>query len=264
MRSIVIPALLAGLLSSFYVAPAYAQASAAAPESAQATSNDPPPSAESTGAPETTTPPPASPTPATDAAPAASPTAAPGAPAPCCTLVDGTFLDLEIAEPLSSKTAQRGQRFKLRLAKPASVDGVVVLPAGLEGVGEVVHAERARGAGKAGELILAARYIVGPQGEIRLRGFKLGTRGSGESRTTAAFWIPLGFLVRGGEVEIPAGAGAHAKLAGAQTLKPAPAPVTLSSETSTATASGTNPPDATHDQEAESGGSASGKDSPNH
>lgn len=229
MRSIAIPALLAGLLSSFCVAPAYAQASAAAPEPAQVASNDPPSSAEPTGAPETAAQPPASAAPATDAAPAASPTAAPGASGPCCTLVDGTFLDLEIAEPLSSKTAMRGQRFKLRLAKPASVDGVVVLPAGLEGVGEVIHAARARGGGKPGELLVAARFLNGPDRQIPLRGLKLG--GRGQDTTTTALGVaialgPVGFFVRGGEIEIPVGAAANAKLAGTQSFAPSAPPAT--------------------------------------
>lgn len=137
----------------------------------------------------------------------------------CCVLADGTVVELEIAEPLSTKTAQRGQRFKLRLASAVRIGDAVALPAGIEGVGEVVHADRARAAGKPGELLLAARTLNGPNGEIKLRGFKFG--GSGENRTTAAFWIPLGFFVRGGQVEVPAGARAHAKLAGAHTVPPA-------------------------------------------
>lgn len=136
----------------------------------------------------------------------------------CCVLADGTVVELEIAEPLSTKTAQRGQRFKLRLASSVRIGDAVALPAGIEGVGEVVHADRARAAGKPGELLLAARTLNGPNGEIKLRGFKFG--GSGENRTTAAFWIPLGFFVRGGQVEVPAGARAHAKLAGAYTVPP--------------------------------------------
>ncbi len=141
--------------------------------------------------------------------------------AACCTLADGTIVELEIAEPLSTKTAQRGQRFKLRLATPLYAGETLVLPAGIEGVGEIVHADRARAAGNPGELLLAARTLSGPDGEIKLRGFKFG--GSGENRTTAAFWIPLGFFVRGGQVEVPVGARAHAKLSGAHAFSGAAA-----------------------------------------
>lgn len=146
----------------------------------------------------------------------------------CCALPDGTIVELEIAEPISSKTAQRGQRFKLTLASPLYAGEVMLLPAGTEGVGEVVHADRARAAGKPGELLLTGRSLAGPDGEIKLRGFRIG--GSGENRAMAAFWIPLGFLIRGGQIEIPTGARAHAKLAGPHRIRPstvattAPAP----------------------------------------
>ncbi len=176
---------------------------------------------------------------------AAVPDATPAAVQACCNVPDGTIVELEIAEPISSKTAQRGQRFKLRLVTPLYAGETLVLPAGTEGVGEVVHADRARAAGKPGELLLAGRSLNGPNGEIKLRGFRLG--GSGENRTVAAFWIPLGFLVRGGQIEIPIGARAHAKLAGPHLLTPslstsAAAPAVATEATTSATPSSTSAP----------------------
>lgn len=153
-------------------------------------------------------------------APAAAATAA----GPCCTLPDGSPVQLEVVGPISSKTALRGQTFALRLAQPLSTAEGVLVPAGTEGVGEVIHAERSRGGGKAGELILAARYLQGPDGPIKLRGMKLG--GSGSDKTGAAIGasliLPLGGFVRGTEIEIPAGTPANAKLAGAIHLPPLP------------------------------------------
>lgn len=153
--------------------------------------------------------------PATAPAPSL-PTATPPAPI-CCALPDGTLVELAIGEPLTSKTAQRGQRFKLLLAEPLRLGDTVVLPAGTEGVGEVIHADRARAAGKPGELLLAARFLQGPDGEIKLRGMKLG--GSGKDHGNAAMAVatalgPVGFFVRGGQIEIETGTRAHAKLAG--------------------------------------------------
>jgi hypothetical protein len=165
-------------------------------------------------------------------APAAGPEATtPATPTSlCCALPDGTLVELAIGEPLSSKTAQRGQRFKLVLAEPLRLGDTVLVPAGTEGVGEVVHAERARGGGKAGELILAARFIEGPGGEIKLRGMKLGGIGKDNrdaanglligTAVAAPILAPVAFLVRGGQIEIPAGTRAHAKLAGALQLPP--------------------------------------------
>ena len=63
---------------------------------------------------------------------------------PCCTLSDGSPVQLEVVGPISSKTALRGQTFALRLAQPLSTAEGVLLPAGTEGVGEVIHAERSR------------------------------------------------------------------------------------------------------------------------
>jgi hypothetical protein len=141
--------------------------------------------------------------------------------APCCVLADGTLVQIEVAETLNTKTVQRGQRFPLRLVEPVYAGGTLVLPVGTEGEGEVVHAEHARMAGKAGELILAARFLRTPSGDLPLRGMKLG--GAGKSHADAAFWVPLvGFVINGGEVEVPAGTRAQAKLAGQATLPPVP------------------------------------------
>lgn len=146
-----------------------------------------------------------------------APTSAAADTGPCCVLPDGSLVRIEIAEALSSKTAQRGQIFKLRLLQPLAAPEGGLLPVGTEGVGEVVHAERSRGGGKAGELILAARHLEGPDGPIKLRGMKLG--GSGSNKTGAAIVaslvLPLGGFVRGSEIEIPLGTNAVAKLAGA-------------------------------------------------
>ncbi len=152
----------------------------------------------------------------------APPAAAAATPGPCCALPDGSQVQLEVVDPISSKTALRGQTFALRLAHPLRTAEGVLLPAGTAGAGEVIHAERSRGGGKAGELILAARYLQGPDGPIKLRGMKLG--GSGSDKTGAAMGasliLPLGGFVRGTEIEIPAGTAASAKLAGAIRLPP--------------------------------------------
>ncbi len=74
-------------------------------------------------------------------------------------------------------------------------------------------------------MTLAARYVQGPDGPIKLRGMKLG--GSGSDKTGAAMGasliLPLGGFIRGAEIEIPAGTPASAKLAGAIRLPPMPA-----------------------------------------
>lgn len=160
-------------------------------------------------------------TPAVATASTPAPQSTPQA-AACCVLADGTLVQIEVAETLNTKTVQRGQRFPLRLVEAVYAGDALVLPVGTEGEGEVVHAERARMAGKAGELILAARFLRTPSGDLPLRGMKLG--GAGKSHADAAFWVPLvGFVINGGQVEVPAGTRAQAKLAGQATLPPAAA-----------------------------------------
>ena len=59
-----------------------------------------------------------------------------------------------------------------------------VVPAGTRGRGWVIHADKARFGGKAGELLLGARYLKLGDVEIPLRSMKLGAR---PPRTTAGW-----------------------------------------------------------------------------
>jgi hypothetical protein len=81
-----------------------------------------------------------------------------------------------------------------------------------------VHAARAGFAGRAGELILAARYLDHSGTRVPLRSLRFGQ--SGEDRAVAAFVasslvLPLGFMMAGGHFEVPAGTRAIAKVAAA-------------------------------------------------
>lgn len=141
----------------------------------------------------------------------------------CCRLVDGTPVAIEVLEPLNSSLLKRGDKFKLRLAEPVLIDGQTVLTADVEGMGEVIHAEKSRGGGKAGELLIAARYLDHRGLQIRLRGLKMG--GSGKDNTGAALATsfalgPFAHFVHGREIVIPAGTLAQAKIAGDIALPP--------------------------------------------
>jgi hypothetical protein len=149
-------------------------------------------------------------------------TVAPGA----ITLADGTLVEIATDTLVTSATAQRQDRFPIRLTQPITVDGRVAVPAGTMGEGQVVHAEKARGGGRAGELILAARFLTVGDQRVALRGFRFGAM-TGEGQGAAAMVAlvvagPLTFLVRGGNIEVPAGTLATARVAGATTLNAAP------------------------------------------
>lgn len=129
----------------------------------------------------------------------------------------GTLVDFEIVDPLSSKTSKVGDRFQIRTVRPVGVDEQIIIPVGTVGVGEVIHAAKARAAGKPGELILVARYLALGERQVPLKGFHFGQ--SGDSKRTEAFLLsstiaaPLGFLVVGGQVDVAPGSPGHAKLA---------------------------------------------------
>lgn len=163
---------------------------------------------------------------------AATTTPAPDAPTAPAAAADrrqvpaGTELVFEMVDSLSSKTSQRGDRFSLRLLEPLVLDGQLLIPAGTLAVGEVVHADRARAGGQAGELILAARYLDWDGRQLPLKSFRAGV---GRSRTNAAVGVMVaagvaGFLVRGGQLEIAAGSPISATLREAVELPVLPMP----------------------------------------
>lgn len=151
--------------------------------------------------------------------------------APCCTVPARTVIEIEITDTVNSKTNSSRDSFAFRLAEPLAVDGRVLVPAGTPGVGEVVHAARARAGGKAGELILAARYLEHNGTRIPLRSLRYGpSQGRDNSGSVmagamvAAATIPMasmiGYLIAGGEVNVPAGTRANAQTAAELVLAP--------------------------------------------
>ncbi len=145
--------------------------------------------------------------------------------APC--LRAGTVIELELAEAVSSLRNQRGDRYALRTVAPLVIDGQVVAPAGLEVEGAVVHANKSRSGGQAGELLLAARRFEVDGRVVGLKGMKLGASGRDRSNEAlaASFVIgPFAMFMRGKEIEIPVGTAAHAKVAGDVSFAGPPAP----------------------------------------
>lgn len=168
---------------------------------------------------------------AAPAPPGGDPAPATTAPSACCTVASRTLLEIEILDTLNSKDNRNGQSFNFRLAAPLTIDGRVLIPAGTPGVGEVVHAARARAMGKAGELILAARYLDLNGTRVPLRTLRFGReQGRDNSGTVntigmvSAATVPVAsmvaFLISGGEVRVPAGTRATAQIATELVLAP--------------------------------------------
>jgi hypothetical protein len=160
-------------------------------------------------------------------APAVSPTPAPAeatAPGTAVILPANTVVELEMVDTITSKTSQSGDFFKLKIALPVQRDGIEIIPAGTPVVGQVVHAQAARGGGKAGELIVAARYIELPQGQIKLRsGF--GAAGQDKTNEVAVAAVLIGvfsMMIKGKDLVLPAGHALSARLSADSAIQTTP------------------------------------------
>ena len=159
-------------------------------------------------------------------APAGGPASAPASPptVACCLIANGTVVVIEIEDDLSSRHRRPGDAFSIRLAEPVAVGGKVVLPEGLRGVGEVVDGAPSGFGGKPGKLVLAVRYLRADGVHVPLHGLKLS--GTGKDQTGTALVVSIavglpGIFVHGGEIDIPAGTLARAKIGADMTLPPA-------------------------------------------
>jgi len=146
--------------------------------------------------------------------------AVPQLPAPSREIAAGTLIEIQIEEAVNSKTHKTGDWYAISLAQPIMLGDATLVPAGTPGRGQVVHSAKSGWGGKAGELILAARYLEFGSHRIPLRGMKLG--GVGANNEGLAFGatvaggvvaMPLVFVLTGKNADIPAGMLATAKLA---------------------------------------------------
>jgi hypothetical protein len=112
---------------------------------------------------------------------------------------------IRIDEEISSQKHKPGYRFPIIVAEDVRIGDAIVIPAGSRGEGEVIHAAKPGAGGKAGELILAARFVRVGDHEIRLRSFALGATGKDRSETalgTSFVAGPFAMFVRGGAVVV--------------------------------------------------------------
>lgn len=128
----------------------------------------------------------------------------------------GTLVAIRVDQNLSSKTAKRGDKFPISLMNDLWVSNKIAVPVGTKGIGEVVHASGKGFGGRAGELIVTARYLEHEGRKIRLGHFKLSAAGA--NNATAAFLATtaapiIGVFVTGTSAYIGLGQLAQAKLA---------------------------------------------------
>src|SRR5215831_1580203 len=114
---------------------------------------------------------------------------------------------VRIEEAVSSNKNKPGDHFRITVAEDVCVGDRVVIPAGSAGEGEVIHAAKSGGSGKAGELIIVARYVTVGDQQIRLRSFALGAQGkdhTGDALATSMLIGPFAMFVHGGVITVPA------------------------------------------------------------
>lgn len=138
---------------------------------------------------------------------AGAPLGAAAEPAPAPVLRRGTAVPMKTLQPLSSKRARQGQRFDLQVSDDVRVEGMLVIPKGARGVGEVSRVVTKGMMGKRGKLDVRVLFVEVGGTRIRLDG---SARESGESGAApVALAAPLigvsaGFFT-GTSAVIPAG-----------------------------------------------------------
>jgi hypothetical protein len=137
-----------------------------------------------------------------------------------------TPVKVEIRAQLISKVTKPGTFFPLRLAEPILVNGAVAIPAGTEGMGEVVESKGGGMAGSPGVLILAARYLTVDGRTLRLRSMHIVQTGTNNQDSATAVGVLLGFpglFITGGKTIVAEGTIAAAKTAEVFVLTPSAA-----------------------------------------
>lgn len=134
---------------------------------------------------------------------AALPLASPAAAVPA-----GTSVTLRLKQPVSSRTAKRGDLFEVELVNDIYVEASTVIPAGTKGMAQVVHSSPKGFGGRAGELIVAARYLESRGRRLPLRKTKFSSAGSDNAGAAIATSIAapvVGLFVTGTSVDLPQG-----------------------------------------------------------
>jgi hypothetical protein len=154
---------------------------------------------------------------------------APAPSTPCCMAAAGSLVAVRLTDTLVASKVKPGDAFALTLAAPMIVGGQVVLPTGTPGVGRVVQSSGPGLGGKGAKLVVSADYLTVQGGRVPLQGMQL--TGTGKDKSLMADlaslggWVSMplslvGFAVTGGDIEIPAGTAAAAKLAEPVALYP--------------------------------------------
>jgi hypothetical protein len=116
------------------------------------------------------------------AAPAAAAVAAPAVASVAGTLPANTDVMLRMDQELNSKSAKQGDRFNMTVVNDVLNNGLVVIPAGTRGVGEVTYRTGKGSFGKSGKMEIELKHLELDNRRIPITGKY---RQEGEGGTTA-------------------------------------------------------------------------------
>ena len=136
-------------------------------------------------------------------------------------LADGTSVRLSLGESLSSGTAQSGQVVHLEVEDDIRSGNAVVIPRGTPAEGHVVTAQPKQRMGRGGRLDLALDYVHLSDGtnlKLRASASHQGADKSGAVIAGTLLVSPLFLLMRGKDVNLPAGTAVTAFVDGGYTF----------------------------------------------
>lgn len=132
-------------------------------------------------------------------------------------LAEGTDVELQFAQDLSSSTSFEGDPVALTLTKELKVGDVVVAKAGSSAYGVVTKAHKSGMMGKSGQLEIRLDYLKAGDNKIKLRQTK---EKESEGGVKGALLSPFGHVKHGKNVEISVGDPLHAYVAQDTLLPP--------------------------------------------
>lgn len=129
-----------------------------------------------------------------------TPVAPPAAPS-------GSKVELMIIDEVTTKTAKRGDRFRMRLAQPLAVGDHIVIPRGTPAYGEVTDASVNGIAGRSGKLTTKLLYIDYQGAQLALTGspHSAGQGGNLQIVLATLALTPWGLIAKGNNAKLKAG-----------------------------------------------------------
>lgn len=120
----------------------------------------------------------------------------------------GTVIPMELISTITSKNARSGQMVDFRVMSDVKVDGKTVIAAGSIAQGQIVRAKKSGLLGSEGELEISVKTIKAVDGtNVYLSSNNVSDEGSNKVALSIVLTLCclFGFLIKGGQAEIPAG-----------------------------------------------------------